>query len=245
MSHGHIEFYEAVNAAEKTFVIAFNPSTVHDHTKQTFTFTVAKYPGIGSAEIYRNMNAVVWFECDIAAIAAAEASKSNANTSAEKITHLHEARRARETGKAATTVEEHRVSYNYKEQRLEHHIQELTIAPVLEIPKSGLSLARQNLLGSVNLGKNGYVLVWACSVLSDDEDAPKQIMINEMFTQKGQSYFTMPSAYEPVQSMRFYSVFGGKRLMMDARTLPDNGTSVIEMQYSISIGQDCPDPNKL
>lgn len=248
MSHGHIEFYESINSTQKCYTIRFNPSTVHENYSNMLVLSVKEYPGIKKAQVYRNLNSVVWLECDIPAIAAAEAGKS-AVAGTGKIAHLNEARRAKETEKAATIVEAHRVFYNFEKQKLEHQVQELTITPVLRFPapsgENGIPLARQDLLGAVNLNKNGYALVWLCRPVTNEEQALPLVMVNELFTKDGRPYFTLPEKYLPAQEIRFYSLFDGKTLSGEARVLPDNGKEVLEIQYAINIGQDCPDPKEL
>lgn len=246
MSHGHIEFYEAINFPEKAFTVRFNPSPFASFNPALLhNILLREYPGIARAEIYRNMNAVVWFECNMAAIQAAEALKTS-NAAVEKITHLHEARKARKSEKEATVVEAHCVRYDAQTQGMVHFIQELTITPLIQLPDDGPTLLRKELLGAVNLQDNGYALIWLCDPLvNDPENNPPRFLLNELFTTGGQPYFTLPGEYLPVQSMRFYSLFGGKRLSADAKVLPDNGCEVVETQYSITIGQDCPDPKEL
>ncbi len=245
MSHGQIAFYEAINSPEKAFNIRFNPATpalVHNPSHQIL---VKDYPGICRGEVYRSMDAVIWFEYDIAAIASAETAKTP-YTTGEKITQLQEIRKARQNEKTATVVEAHCVRYVAQKHVMEHHIQELTLTPLLQLRDNGPTLLRKELLGAVNLQDNGYVLIWLCDPLvSDPENNPPRFLINELFTAGGQPYFILPGEYRPVQSIRFYSLFSGKQLMSNAKVLPDNGHEVVDVQYSIVIGQDCPDPNKL
>jgi hypothetical protein len=236
MSQGHIEFFEVINAPEKTYTVRFNPSTVHAEYNQSLNFTVKDFPGICKAEVYRDMNAVIWFEHHMPAIAAAEAAKSS-NTTAEKISHLLEARKAKQTEKAATTVEVHSVFYNFKNQTLGYYTQELTITPVLRTYKGGPIVARQDLVGALNLNENGFMLAWLCRYPEGHtEDPSGRVLITELFTKEGQVYYASLTDYIPDSTLRFYSISNGKRMMMRATVLPDNTKEVIQMEYWSDMG---------